>query len=834
MEVFCSGFARKDHPAADIADYLYLPLPSRIAASINETMVMNSTVLKRLEFDKVAAHAAGFCMSAMGRDRVLDMAQPEGGDELKKELARVLELKNFLLEGTPMPFSHLPDTRRLLKKLETIDNWLEPAELLDIYYLLQGSVQLRRFMFANRELYPELNDFTIRLWLEKSLQYSIMQTVDEQAQVRDTASDGLFMIRKELNEGREAMRRKMERLLRRCQASGWLMEDTVALKNGRLSLALRVEYKYKLPGYIQDYSQTGQTVFVEPAETLEASNRIQELEIAERREIERILKALSELIRQELPNICHNQELLAGFDALYARARLAVETGSVLPGFSGNTVLNIRKGFHPWLLISHMKSKEKVFPLDMELGSEESVLVISGPNAGGKSVAMKTVGLLSCLLLHGYLVPCSESSVFPLFSDLFIEIGDEQSIENDLSTFSSHLSAIRNILQQAGPDSLVMIDELCSGTDVEEGGAIARAVIEELLLRSVKTIVTTHIGELKVYAHQRQGVLNGAMEFDRAGLVPTFRFLKGLPGNSFAFAMMQRMDFPASVIDRAAGFMQKGHAGLEEMIDDLRSTVAENRALSTRLEAENAEIDRVRAALLVEKEEAGRMAHKMKTQILRDMHRELEQARKEIRAIVREVKEHPDDDALLLEAKKKLAGRKKEASVLETSLQGETASLESIDLSIRPGDRVRLAETQTTGEVESLQGESAVVRCGNFRLTTSLRGLEKISKTGERKLSKEEAPTRKQQPWSVHAAEMTSTTLDLRGLTGDEAIEAVGRFIDRLVVHRMVAGTIIHGKGSGALRQRTAAFLGEHRHVRNFRLGDWAEGGSGVTVVELQ
>lgn len=788
------------------------------------------SLLRKLEFDKVARHAAGFCISAMGSDLVMEMGLP---DECERELVRVLELKNFLLEGEPLPFSRLPDTRDLLDKLEVLDSWLDAAELLDIFHLLQSAVQLRKFMFASRERFAELNEFTIRLWLEKSIQFAISQAIDERAVLRDTASDALYEIRKNLGEARDGLRRKMERILRRCQAEGWLMEETVALKNGRQALAFRVENKHRLHGYIQDYSQTGQTVFIEPAETLEISNRIQELEIAERREIERILKALSAQVRQELENVRHNEGIMAAFDSLYARARLAVETASTLPQISAGRRLKIVKGYHPWLFISHGFSKEKVFPLDLELGEEEHALVISGPNAGGKSVAMKTAGLLVCMLRHGYLAPCSESSVFPLFNGIFIEIGDEQSIENDLSTFSSHLSAIRDILDHAAPDSLVLIDELCSGTDVEEGSAIARAVIEELLARGVKTIVTTHLGELKLYAHRREGVVNGAMEFDQHGLAPTFRFLKGVPGNSFAFAMMRRMGFSDEIVSRATGFLEGGHAGLEEMIEDFRQGVERNRQLVEGLEKERRELDSMRASAASEKAELRKKTQELKSRGLRDLDRQLEQARKEIRDLVREVKEHPGDEATLHKARTRLAGMKQEAGAKEEAVEREL--LPAADLSIRPGDTVRIGDTNTTGEVESIQGDSAVVRCGNFRLTTALRGLEKISRAGARKLQKDATTgAAAAKSWSVQSAPLESTRLDLRGLTGEEAIAEIGRFIDALAVHRMPSGTIIHGKGSGALRLRTAEFLKQHPRVKSFRLGDWQEGGAGVTVVELR
>ena len=787
---------------------------------------MNAVSLKKLEFDKVANYATQFCLSAMGRDRLLEAVPQVGREALVAELERVLELRNLLQEGSALPFSWLPDTRPLLKKLEILESYLEPEELQDIHHLLFSSVQLRKFMFLNREVYPLLNEFTIRLWLEKSLQASIRRIIDEQSRVRDTASEALLMIRREL------IRRKMERLLRRCQESGWLMEDTIAIKNGRLTLGLRVEYKYKIAGYIQDYSGSGQTVFIEPAETLEISNRIQDLEISERREIERILKEMTEELRPEIENLRYNETILGEFDALYARARFAVETNSVLPGIAKGHSLRIVKGFHPWLLISH--HQKEVLPLDLDLDEDDRVLVISGPNAGGKSVAMKTAGLLCCMLVHGYLLPCSESSVFPLFGDIFIEIGDDQSIENDLSTFSSHLGAIKTILDVAGSSDLVLIDELCAGTDVEEGGAIARAVMEELLNRGTKTIVTTHLGDLKAYAHEREGVVNGAMEFNRAGLVPTFRFVKGLPGNSFAFAMMKRMGFPETMVERASGFMQDERIGLDRMLDDLSRLFEENRLLKQQLEAERADLAARELSLRTEEARMERKRRDLKLGASRELQKEVESARKEIKEIVQEVKSTPTDAKAVQEARKKLGLKKQEAEKSELSLRAEAEMAVPLDRTIREGDLVRILDTSTSGEVESVNQESVVVLCGNFRLTTSLKNLEKTSKTQAKKIHKEPLPRQQKVSWSATTSGVESTKLDLRGLSGDEAIMKIDRFIDTMRLNRIHSAMILHGKGTGSLRQRTAEFLQQHSAVKSFRLGEWGEGGAGVTVVELE
>ncbi len=793
---------------------------------------MNDLTKRKLDFDRIVAYASSFCVSDMGRDVLADAVPLHDPAMLVEELKRVLELRVFLEEGHPLPFSSLPDTRPLLRKLETVDTYLEPVELRAVHDLLFAAVQLRKWMFQNRTVYPSLNALTIQLWLEKSLQYEIQRVVDEQGQVRDTASDGLFALRQELNAGRESLRRKMTRLLKRCQANGWLMEDTVAMKNGRLVLGLRVEYKYKLPGFVQDYSDTGQTVFIEPAETLEMSNRIQDLEISERREVERVLRETTGRIRGELENVLHNQELLAVFDSLFGRARVALDTGSVLPEVGTGKVLRIVNGYHPWLLVSHRRKHEQVFPLDMELCENEQVLVISGPNAGGKSVAMKTAGLLCCMLLHGYLVPCSESSVFPVFEEICIEIGDEQSIENDLSTFSSHLEHIRTILETATPGCLVLIDELCSGTDVEEGSAIARSVIEELLVKGAKVVVTTHIGELKAYAHEREGVVNGAMEFDRSQLTPSFRFLKGLPGNSFAFAMMQRMGFGSGVVSRAEGYLDKGRAELDNMLDDLKASLEKNRGLSKSLEQQQEALAFEQERLRHAGEELKRREREMKLTKQKEMRREIEKAKKIIRDIVHDVRKRPED-RVVEAARNKLDMRKKAAASEEKRVAAEMERSLEPDKTIREGDTVRVLTTNTTGEVASLQGDDVVVQCGTFRLSTSLKNIERISKTRAKKLERTEGSVSGEGIGSAHAAALESTRLDLRGLLGDEAVQEVERFIDKLRLNRVPSATIIHGKGTGALRQKVAHCLKQHPAVKSFRLGDWPEGGAGVTVIEL-
>lgn len=787
---------------------------------------MDAVTRKRLEFDRIVACAATFCLSDMGREALAATAPMFQREELLLWLERVRELCNFLQEGESLPFSRLPDTRGIMDRLELRESSLEPQELLDVHDLLDASAKLRTFVYRHRSVYPELYGLVSGLWLEKSLQYEISRIVDEEARIRDTASDGLQVIRHDLREGRGLLRRRMERILKRCRENGWLMEDTVALKHGRLVLGFRVEYKHKLQGYIQDYSQSGQTVFIEPAEVLELNNRLQDLELEERREIDRILREVTGRIRAEYENVLHNQELMACFDALYGKACFARETSSVLPYLDSGRRLTIRSGYHPWLLWSHRGQEKPVYPLDLELGDDEQVLCISGPNAGGKSVAMKTIGLLSCMLQHGFLVPCSESSVFPVFDEIFIGIGDEQSIENDLSTFSSHLAEIRRILQGATGSSLVLIDELCSGTDVGEGSAIARAVIERLLSIGVKAVVTTHLGELKAYAHEREGVVNGAMDFDTGSLSPTFRFQKGLPGNSFAFAMLRRLGFDDELVADASSYLGTVGVAMERMLDELREQLLRNRELESGMRSEQRQLARKQEALQKEREEFERGRREAKRSAARDLQKEVEHARKEIRSIVREAKAAPGGGGVE-DARRKLERVKREMRQKEERAAGD---IPEAGPEVQVGDLVTIVSTSTTGEVVQVQGDEVVVQCGNFRLTTSPSNVRKTSRKKSRKEERQQAGS---SGWSATHGSLDSTRLDLRGMSGDEAIAEVERFIDRMRLQRIGKATIIHGKGTGALRLRVTAFLKEHPSVKGFRLGEWGEGGAGVTVVEL-
>ncbi|ACF13321.1 MutS2 family protein [Chloroherpeton thalassium ATCC 35110] len=786
---------------------------------------------KKLEFDKVLEHTKRFALSNMGREKLDEQTPAQSLTKLDSELRKVHELKLLFESGEELPIPAFPDTRDLLKKLGVVAHFLEPKELLSLAMSLRVASQLKKFIFNRRETYPHLNALTENLWIEKTLQYEIGRIVDESGEVRNTASDALAFIRSSLIEKRELLRRKMDSLLRRYAEQSMLMDDSVTIRNGRLVLGFRIEHKYQIQGFIHDISQSGQTVFIEPSATLTVNNEIRDLEIQESREIVRILREMSERLGEERENLFLNQEVLAEFDAIYAKAKLALATGAAMPMLGEEKSVRLNEAFHPWLLISNRKQEKRTVPISLELGTENRVLVISGPNAGGKSVAMKTVGLLCLMLQHGFLLPCREDSVFPIFDRLFVEIGDEQSIENDLSTFSSHLRNLKEILDNATNESLVLIDEICSGTDPDEGSALATAVLESLLSRKALGIVTTHQGTLKAYAHNRDGITNGSMQYDTENLLPTYVFQPNLPGNSFALEMARRMKFPPHVMENAAKFMGETRHRLESLITDLSREIQVQSLEKYKFENERKEYERLKAEYQQKLTELEEERKSLRQKSLQDAKRVLADANQLIEKAVADVRESQADKDAVKQARRDIEKKRRELAVNEAEIFAEQKSA-PVNMSIDIGDKVKLQDTHTVGEVIDITDDDVTVAFGSFRMKTSLRKLEKVSNKEARKMERQG----EQQKISVstnYDTEMLSTRLDLRGLLGDEAILRIDKFIDATIANKLHRVDIIHGKGTGALRKRVMDYLKGDKRVKSFRLGNWDEGGAGVTVVDV-
>jgi len=786
---------------------------------------------KKLEFDKVLEHTKRFALSDMGRAKLDEQTSTRTLDDLDAMLRKVHQLKLLFESGDELPIPAFPDTRELLKKLTVVAHFLEPKELLSVAISLRVASQLKKFIFNRRETYPNLNHLTENLWIEKTLQYEIGRIVDESGEIRNTASDALAFIRSSLIEKRELLRRKMDSLLRRYAEQSMLMDDSVTIRNGRLVLGFRIEHKYQIQGFIHDISQSGQTVFIEPSATLTINNEIRDLEIQESREIVRILREMTERLGEQRENLLLNQDVLAQFDAIYAKSKLALATKAVMPMLSESKSIRLNDAFHPWLLITNQKHGKKTVPISVELGEENRILVISGPNAGGKSVAMKTVGLLTLMLQHGFLLPCREDSIFPIFDHVFVEIGDEQSIENDLSTFSSHLRNLKEILDDATCESLVLIDEICSGTDPDEGSALATAILESLLTRKSLSIVTTHQGTLKAYAHNREGITNGSMQYDTENLLPTYVFQSNLPGNSFALEMARRMKFAPHILENAAKFMGETRHRLETLITDLSRELQVQSLEKYKFENERKEYERLKSEYQQKLNALEDERKTLRRKSLQEGKRVLAEANQLIEKAVSEVRESQANKDSVKQARRDIEKKRRELAANEAKIYAEKKPA-PVDSSIGTGDKVKLQDTHTVGEVIEMSGDDVVVAFGSFRMKTSLRKLEKVSNKEARKMTRETEQL-KVSVSTNYDTDMASTRLDLRGLLGDEAILRVDKFIDATIANKLHRVDIIHGKGTGALRRRVMDYLKSDKRVKSFRLGNWDEGGAGVTVVDV-
>ncbi len=785
---------------------------------------------QKLEIDKIVAYTERFCMSEMGRDALRDQPNINDYDKLQEELNKVQDCKALLAAEEDLPIEILPDTRPILSKLNVEAHFLQPKELLSVSAGLKAASQIKRFVFNRKEIYPFLNSLTETIWFEKTLQYEIRQLVEDNGEIKTTASDALAYIRGKLQRSREALRRKMESLQRKYAEDNLLMDDGVTIRNSRLVLGFRVEYKYKIQGFIHDISQSGQTVFIEPSETLAINNEIRDLEIQEVREIERLLREMSHALQKELPNLRLNQDILMQFDAIYAKAKLALAMDCVLPNISRENTLKLYDAYHLWLLISNTKHHKQTIPLTVEMDSQKRVLVITGPNAGGKSVAMKTLGLLAGLLKQVFLIPCREDSVIPLFDNIYVEIGDEQSIENDLSTFSSHLTNIKHILDEASAQSLVLIDEICSGTDPEEGGALATAILESFLKRKALVCVTTHQGSLKAFAHEREGIMNGSMQYDAYDLRPTYQFIAGLPGNSFALEMARRMQYPPQLLKHAKTLIGENRQNLEQLISDLSrefQSVEKDRLNVRQLIKEN---EKLKDELKQKVTEAEKQRKEIKKKGIQENKHVLAQADKLVKNLLEEIKSSEAKQDTAKKSRKIIEKKRLEMAKEESKLLDELVASQSIS-QFEPGDQVTLLDSSTKGVIKDIHGEEASVEFGQFRMKTQLRNLRKVG--GKTEPESQSASVSVSVKRDVDYTTV-SHQLDLRGQTGDEALYEIDRFFEKALSCHLNQVEIIHGKGTGALRKKVNEALKRDVRVGSFRLGNLNEGGVGVTIVNLK
>ncbi len=779
---------------------------------------MVESSLEQLEFHRLLDHVAGLAASTLGVEHVRDLRPGSDVDDCRHSVRLVGEMVSILARDEDVPLHAIWDIREQLAIARIPGSVLAAETLLRIGWTIAAVRKVRDFFLRRHESAPQLADLVRDTHVNRLVEKHIEDAIDEVGNVRDNASRDLARIRREIIDRSAALRSRLQKILRRVSEEEMVTEEYVTLREGRLVLPIRAEAKRRIPGVIHGESQSGGTVFLEPAEIFDMNNEISELTFAERREVERILRTLTEEVGSEAELFLAGVATLRVVDSVWARGRYALKHGCCEPEIVDTNDIVLQDARHPLLQLR----LDTVVPMSLELDESRRAVIVSGPNAGGKTVAMKTLGLVTALALSGIHPPAARCVVHPC--SIYSDIGDQQSLENDLSTFSSHMSRISGILSAARSGDVVLLDEVGTGTDPDEGGAIAAAVLDSLLTKGAFVMATTHHSYLKVYAYETDGVENGGMEFDTDTITPTYRFMLGIPGNSYAFELLARLGFDDSVLRLARDRMGEERNRMTEIIGELEQSLQEGRRIRD-------EARRLRSEAASERDEFQERQKALQTQ-RKDL---VEEARAEARRIVseansqienalREIKEGASGDRVR-ELRKQIDDTRKNLAPQPLS----PAERDQLPQTTSVGDTVRMKDGTQVGEVVTDVDEKGyvVVQFGSIRMRAHVDELEAVTR---REVRKAVVSTR----MTVANAAEAETRIDIRGMYPDEAEIRLEQGITAAMNANITQLDIIHGKGTGALRKRVHEYLRNHPGVESFRLGALTEGGAGITIVELK
>ena len=841
-------------------------------------MIYPSNFENKIQFSEIRSLLKGYCLCQLGKDKVDEMAFSGDVAVINTMLRQTREFRRLQEESDDFPLQFFFDMREYVKRIRLEGTHLEENEIFDLRRSLETIAAIVRFLDRGSDEgvydYPTLHELTEGVLTFPEILRRIDQILDKYGKVKDSASPALADIRMQLHKAEGSVSRTLYSILRAAQSEGLVDKDvTPTVRDGRLVVPIAPGLKRKIKGIVHDESSTGKTVFVEPTEVVEANNRIRELEAEERREVVRILVDFTKLVRPYVNEIIYAYLLLAEIDFIRARAEFAALVGGIEPEVQAAPVIDWISSRHPLLWLALKKQDKPVVPLDITLTRDRHILIISGPNAGGKSVCLKTVGLLQYMLQCGLSVPMSERSTVGVFKNLMIDIGDEQSIENDLSTYSSHLLNMKNMMRQANDGTLLLIDEFGTGTEPQIGGAMAEAVLNQFVKKQAWGVITTHYQNLKHYADSHDGIANGAMLYDRHEMRPLFQLAIGQPGSSFAIEIARKTGIPEEVIKEASEMVGSDYIQSDKYLQDIvrdkrywenkRQNVhqreKELERTVARYEKEIADLEQSRKDIL-------RKAKEQAEELLKESNKKIENAIREIResqaekeetkrireelnefkAGVSEIDAKANDDLIAKKIrqiqerkerhkkhKDEKAERERQAAAKLREAASKAAKKDGRNLEV--GDSVKIKGLSNVGKIESMDGKNATVIFGGMRTKMPASRLEYVDMAEAKKedvapvfnVSRETRETIDNRKLNFHQ------DLDVRGMRGDEALNAVMYFIDDACLVGMSRVRILHGKGNGILRQLIRQYLATVPSVTSFRDEHVQFGGAGITVVDI-
>lgn len=831
-------------------------------------MIYPQNFEQKIGFDQIRQLLKDKCLSTLGEERVNEMNFSDHFEEVDELLNQVAEFVRIIQEEDNFPDQFFFDVRPSLKRIRIEGMYMDEQELFDLRRSLETIRDIVRFLQRNDEEesdcpYPSLKKLAGDITVFPQLITKIDGILNKYGKIKDNASTELSRIRRELANTMGSISRSLNSILRNAQSEGYVDKDVApTMRDGRLVIPVAPGLKRKIKGIVHDESASGKTVFIEPAEVVEANNRIRELEGDERREIIRILTEFSNTLRPSIPEILQSYEFLAEIDFIRAKSHFAIQTNSIKPSLENEQLLDWTMAVHPLLQLSLAKHGKKVVPLDIELNLKRRILIISGPNAGGKSVCLKTVGLLQYMLQCGMLVPMHERSHVGLFGSIFIDIGDEQSIEDDLSTYSSHLTNMKIMMKNCNERSLILIDEFGGGTEPQIGGAIAEAVLKRFNIKGTFGVITTHYQNLKHFAEDHEGVVNGAMLYDRHLMQALFQLQIGNPGSSFAVEIARKIGLPEDVIADASEIVGSEYINADKYLQDIvrdkrywegkRQTIRQREKhmeeTIARYQAEMEELQKSRKEIIRQaKEEAERLLQESNARIENTIRTIKEaQAEKEKTRLVRQEladfresidnltsKEQEDKIARKMEKLKEKQNRKKEKKQNGTKEQPAIQQTPKAT-PITEGCPVRIKGQSSVGEVLEINGKNAVVAFGSIKTTVKTERLERSNAVPQKQESAKSSFVSNQTQDSMYEKKLNfKQDIDVRGMRGDEALQAVTYFVDDAILVGMSRVRILHGTGTGILRTLIRQYLQTIPGVRHFADEHIQLGGAGITVVDL-
>lgn len=785
---------------------------------------MNERSLRVLEFNKIKEKLRKYAVTSGGKELIDNLAPYSSAYEVREALEESREALELLIKKGNPPFEGLHDVREGIERAKK-GGCLNPAQLLYIGNMLRCTSRIQEYLTRKEEeeSFPKLEDLAYILTPIKNLENEIENSIVSEEEISDRASSTLHNIRRSLKEKNSSVREKINSIVR--SNAKYLQDAIYTMRGDRYVLPVKAEYKGAVPGLVHDQSSTGATLFIEPMSLVNLNNEIKELKLKEQAEIERILWALSKKVKDNSDVCSSNMKILLQIDFIFAKGKYASSIDGMMPKVNEDGSFNLIGAKHPLI------DRDKVVPSDIYLGKNFSVLMVTGPNTGGKTVTIKTVGLLHLMGMSGLLIPTRDDSSISFYREVFADIGDEQSIEQSLSTFSSHLTNIVGIMREADRDSLVLFDELGAGTDPTEGAALATAIIETLKERGTKIIGTTHYSELKGYALKTPGVENASVEFDVETLRPTYRLLIGVPGKSNAFEISRRLGLDDFVIEKAKGFVSEENMQFEDLIRDLQE-----KSIIANRDAREAE------RIKIETEKIKRTYEEKLKRLENTRDKAYNEARREAKEIISAAKDEADEILKAMRELEKLGisggGRKRleeERKKLKDSLEDREKAL--IKERENAGEAIEKVTLGMDAFLPSLNQKVIIismpdnkgevqVEAGIMKISVKLKDLRKAEKTKEEKVRK-----KREVKLNLRSVE---SRLDLRGLDAEEACYRTDKYLDEAYMSNLGEVTIVHGKGTGILRKAINDMLKRHPHVKSYRLGAYGEGGDGVTMVELK